>query len=231
MFYITGDTHGSFSHIRRFAREGGLGEGDTIVSLGDTNLNYHGDERDEKAKRKLAALPFALLSLRGNHDRNPLEVSGMETHPWNGGTVRCEPAYPNILYAVDGSVFDFDGMTAVTIGGAYSIDREYRLENGYAWFADEQLGDEEKHAVETALEACGWSVDCVLSHTCPKKYLPREALFDSVDQSTVDDSTEAWLDELEDRLTYRKWYCGHFHIDKAVDRMRFLYRTIEALRA
>ncbi|WP_139653477.1 metallophosphoesterase [Raoultibacter phocaeensis] len=229
MFYVTGDTHGSFSHIRRFARSRDLGTSDTIVSLGDTSLNYHGDERDDKAKRKLAALPFTLLSLRGNHDRNPLEVDGMETHPWNGGTVQCEPAYPNILYAVDGSVFDFEGLSVAAIGGAYSVDRGYRLENGYTWFADEQLDDEQKRTVEAALEARGWAVDCVLTHTCPKKYLPHEALFDTIDQSTVDDSTEAWLDILEERLTYRRWYCGHFHIDKTVDRMRFLYRTIEAL--
>lgn len=67
----------------------------------------------------------------------------------------------------------------------------------------------------------------VLSHTCPAKYTPTEAYFSGIDQSKVDKSTENWLDTIEDRLTYRRWYCGHWHISKHIDRIHFLFNDVE----
>ncbi|MDO4851260.1 MAG: hypothetical protein Q4A93_05300 [Actinomycetota bacterium] len=45
----------------------------------------------------------------------------------------------------------------------------------------------------------------------------------------VDTSTEVWLDRIERRLDYKKWYCGHWHIEKSIDRMRFMYNDFEPL--
>ena len=83
--------------------------------------------------------------------------------------------------------------------------------------------------MEKALENRGWEVDVVLSHTCPLRYEPVEAFLPVVDQSSVDKSTERWLGEIESRLTYRRWYCGHYHIGKRVDRLRFLYNDFDRL--
>ena len=52
-------------------------------------------------------------------------------------------------------------------------------------------------------------------------------LLSSVDQSQVDKSTEEWLDTIEGRLDYRKWYCGHYHTDKKVDRITIMFEGIE----
>ena len=49
-----------------------------------------------------------------------------------------------------------------------------------------------------------------------------------IDQSTVDDSTERWLDEIEKKADYEAWFCGHWHTDKRIDRMHFLYNSFEA---
>ena len=49
-----------------------------------------------------------------------------------------------------------------------------------------------------------------------------------VDQSTVDNSTEIWLDQIEEAINYKAWYCGHWHTDKRIDRIHFLYRTFES---
>ena len=50
----------------------------------------------------------------------------------------------------------------------------------------------------------------------------------TIDQSAVDYSTEEWLDKIEDSLDYRAWYCGHWHTDKRVDRIHFLYHGFES---
>ena len=97
------------------------------------------------------------------------------------------------------------------------------------WFADEQPSAEIKAAVEARLEREGWQIDAVFSHTCPYKYRPTEMFLPGVDQSGVDSSTEEWLDRIEDRLDYKRWYCGHWHTDKAIDKLRFLFHVVEPL--
>ena len=112
------------------------------------------------------------------------------------------------------------------LGGAYSVDKPYRLMRGWSWFEDEQPSDEIKADAQRRLDELDWKVDLVLSHTCPAEYIPHEAMMSFVDQSTVDRSTEDWLDGIEDRLQYDAWYCGHWHINKRIDRMHFLFHEL-----
>ena len=147
---------------------------------------------------------------------------------WHGGQVFTEDRYPNILFAKDGEIYDLDGQKAIAIGGAYSIDKAWRVE-GRSWWPDEQPSEEIKSRVEQSLENCSWSIDIVLSHTTPLKYEPTEVFIRGVDQSKVDKSTEIWLDGIEDRLTYRKWYCGHYHTEKKIDRLQIMFNDYAAL--
>ena len=50
-----------------------------------------------------------------------------------------------------------------------------------------------------------------------------------IDQSTVDKTTEDWLDEIEASTDYRKWYCGHYHTRKRIDRMQFMFEDYDVL--
>lgn len=140
-----------------------------------------------------------------------------------------EEEYPNLLFAKDGEVYDLDGKKAIVMGGAYSVDKWYRLQCDLNWFPDEQPSDEIKARVEQKLDELDWKVDVVLSHTCPERYIPREAFLSGVDQSTVDNSTEEWLGRIEQKLTYQSWYCGHWHIDKRIDKMHFLFESFDVL--
>lgn len=68
-------------------------------------------------------------------------------------------------------------------------------------------------------------VNVVLSHAVPLKYEPMEMFMTGVDQSKVDKSTEVWLDGIEDKLDYGKWYCGHYHAEKKIDRMEIMFEN------
>lgn len=72
-------------------------------------------------------------------------------------------------------------------------------------------------------------VDVVFSHTCPYKYVPTECFLPGIDQSTVDNSTEHWLDSIEEMLDYKAWYLGHWHINKRIDKFHFLMHDVEML--
>lgn len=230
MIYVTGDTHGSYSRIAAFCNEQHLGVDDVIIVLGDTGLNYYGDERDVKKKRKVSTQVSATLAfIHGNHDLRPETISSYEKLKWKGGMVYQEQEFLNLVFLKDGELFELDGQKVMVAGGAYSVDKAYRLQQGYKWFADEQPSPEIKAQVEDKLAQNDWVVDVMLTHTCPLKYEPKEALFASIDQRKVDKSTEQWLDTLEDRLVYKRWFCGHFHIDKRIDKISFLFKDIVAL--
>ena len=68
----------------------------------------------------------------------------------------------------------------------------------------------------------------LLTHTCPLKYEPREWFLRGLDQSEVDKSTEKWLGEIEKRLIYKKWYCGHYHGSKKIDGFQFMFLDFDS---
>lgn len=227
MIYITGDVHGFFGRVHRFAREYKTTEDDILIILGDAGINYWGNPKDKKLKNRLKGLNLTLLCVHGNHEMRPETLESYHEHTWRGGAVYVEEAYPRLLFARDGSIFNLDGKDTLVIGGAYSVDKYWRIEDGRAWFADEQPSDKIKQHVELQLDACGWKVDTVLSHTCPYGARPLEAFLPSIDQATVDNSTELWLQTIADRLTFKHWYFGHFHYDKTDGPYRALFKTVE----
>ena len=83
--------------------------------------------------------------------------------------------------------------------------------------------------VEAALERLNWKIDTVLTHTCPIKFTPTEAMFPGLDQSKIDKTTEQWLDTIEDRLDYNHWFCGHWHINKHAGKLHFLMEDYEII--
>ena len=222
MIYYTGDTHGEVGKLQNFIDRFRLTSEDTIVILGDAGWNYYIGKRDFLTKTALLHMGPTIFSIHGNHEERPSNLSFYHEQEWHGGIVYVEDEFPNILFAKDGEVYDLDGHSAIAIGGAYSVDKYYRLLHGYKWFPNEQPDDIIKAKVEEKLESLHWDIDLVLSHTCPQKFVPAEAFLPFVDQSTVDRSTEEWLDTIEDRLTYRHWLCGHWHIDKVIGKFRFI---------
>ena len=227
MIYITGDIHGDPWRVVKLCRIVSPTPDDVIVLLGDVGANYYGEKKDTPVKAMLDMNDVKILCIHGNHEQRPWKVDGYKLTEWRGGKVWVQEDFPNLLFAKDGEIFDLEGHKCIVIGGAYSVDKFYRLECGYGWWEDEQPSDEIKAYVEKQLSTN--EVDIVLSHTCPFKYEPREAFLSGIDQSQVDDSTERWLDTIEERLDYKAWYCGHWHINKRIDRIRFLYDGIEML--
>jgi len=226
MIYFTGDIHGSGFEIVKFCERYDLTATDTVVLLGDVGANFYLDERDRKLKVALSILKPTVFCIHGNHEIRPANIPSYITKDWNGGTVWYEEAFPNILFAKDGDIYLLEGITYLVIGGAYSVDKFYRLSRGYGWWEDEQPSDTIKEYVEKQIAEKHF--DVILSHTCPFKYEPKEMFISMINQSTVDTSTEQWLDKIEETAKYEAWLCGHWHIDKRIDKMHFLFHSFES---
>lgn len=231
MVYVTGDTHGSFARVEYFCRRFRTSRDDILIILGDAGINFSGGFHDQMKKEFLEQLPITIFAIHGNHEQRPGTISTYKEQIWHGGSVYYEENYPSILFARDGEIYNFNDKKTIAIGGAYSVDKAYRLARGYGWWPDEQPSDEIKTYVESNLEKIEWKVDVVLSHTTPLKYEPVEVFFSGVDQSKVDKTTERWLDDIENKLTYEKWYCGHYHTEKKIDKLEIMFENFDAFNS
>lgn len=99
---------------------------------------------------------------------------------WNGGKVLYQEQFPKILFPVDGEIFDLNGLKCLVAGGAYSVDKYYRLQHGGKWFEDEQPSDAIK--IKVMEQVLNKHIDVIFSHTCPEKYIPTECFLSGIDQ-------------------------------------------------
>lgn len=230
MIYVTGDTHGQFKKIKEFCKKFDTTIDDIMIILGDVGINYHGNSKDLNTKSYVKKLSITLFCIQGNHEMRPHHISSYKIIDYMGGKAYQDEKYPNIIFAIDGEVYNFNGLKTVVCGGAYSVDKNYRIATGLKWFSDEQPNAEIKAKVENTLTENDWDIDIFLSHTCPLNYIPTEMFLSTIDQSTVDKSTEIWLQEIEDKLNYKAWYCGHYHTNKNIDKIHFLFEDIKELK-
>lgn len=245
-FFITGDKHRRFDKVKEFCREMNTRRKDVLIILGDTGFNYYDDKRDDELKKEISQLNITLFCLHGNKENRPQNVGTYGIRSFCGGKVYYEPKYPNIYFAIDGEIYTFEGKKYMIVGGAHSVDKMRCLEEGTPFWYDEMPDDTVKEAVEARLLAEGNQIYGMMTHTCPIDYLPTE-MFMSTRQNAsikrkprkakskklfkpdIDRSTEIWLGELEKKLDFEVWFCGHYHIDKQIDKIHMMCHDIRPL--
>ena len=211
-----------------------------IIILGDAGINFYLNKSDKKNKRQINDKGYLIYCVRGNHEERPENISTMKFiyDQEVGNWVYMEEDYPNIRYLADGGIYMFKGYRCLAIGGAYSVDKWYRLQRAGAqgstfsgWFEDELLTQDEMEALFSALK--DQNVDFVFTHTCPHSVEPTDLFLDCVDQSTVDKSMEYWLEDLSHTLGWKIWCFGHFHADRIekprMEQFYYLYDEINTI--
>lgn len=223
---ITGDTHGDMSRFSRLSVEDP--NATAVIILGDAGCNYYKNKKDDRTKQALLDTNMTFYLVRGNHEDRPENITGMISvyDEEVQGEVFMEEAFPAIKYLKDGGIYVINGHKTLVIGGAYSVDKWYRLGMGYQWFPQEQLTTDEMATIETNIK--GQHFDFVLSHTCPISWEPVDLFLRGIDQSSVDKSMEQWLDNLKDKIDWTVWLFGHYHADR-LERpgVEMFYREIE----
>mgnify|MGYP000003545190 FL=1 len=245
-FFITGDKHRRFDRVKEFCREVNTRPKDVLIILGDTGFNYYDDKRDDELKKEISQLPVTLFCLHGNKENRPQNVGTYGIRDFCGGKVYYEPKYPNLLFAIDGCIYTFEGRKYMVVGGAHSVDKLRCLEEGTPFWQDEMPDDATKEKVEEGLKKEGNKIYGMLTHTCPIDYLPTETFLSTRQNATIrrkprkakskklfrpdiDRSTEIWLGEVEKKLDYEIWFCGHYHVDKPIDKICMMHRKIRPL--
>ena len=225
MVYITGDTHRDFSRLYKLEEN----NDDMLIVLGDAGINYYLNEEDIRYKEYLKKFKLRLFCIRGNHEERPENIKTYKEINLFAGIMYQEKNYPNLLFFKDSEIYTILNKKVLVIGGAFSVNKDLMIERGYKWFKDEQPSELIKKQTLNNLKENNYQVDYILSHTCPYKYLPYEMFYVGVNQDKVDQSTEKFLDLIEELTDYHKWYCGHFHTDKVVDKINFMFEGYKTL--
>lgn len=236
--FATGDTHHDFSRLyeaQSAPNPYGPQEGDYLIVCGDFGGVWSGGEEDDADLDRLAALPYTILWVDGNHENYDL----LEKYPvreWHGGKV--QEIRPNVLHLMRGQVFDIDGSRFFTMGGASSHDvrdgildptapgfmEEFRRlyarhalfrVNHLSWWKQELPSEEEYAEARRNLEANDWKVDFIVTHCAPTSIHRQLVGYDG-------DALTDFLDEVREKTDYAYWLFGHYHADGAIDRNHVL---------
>ena len=213
-FIITGDTHGTLDIgkvVTYFAgREDEFSEDDYLIICGDVGACGFSASVEAEARRIFRNLPVTVLFVDGNHE-NFEQLNGYPVEEWKGGKVHF--IENNLIHLMRGQVFDIDGTTFFTFGGAHSIDRAFRAE-GVSWFPEEIPNYEEYEEGLANLEAHGNAVDYILTHTAPYDVAGAMGYGDYAEE---EGALRKYLQQIADEVEFKDWYFGHFHEDCDVE--------------
>lgn len=213
MIYVTGDTHCPIDidklEPEQFTEGLGLCKDDYVIICGDAGFCWWGrDDIDREWQQWCQRRTWTTLFIDGNHE-NHSKLAAMRKTCWNGGEVHR--INDSLIHLMRGQVYDIDGKTIFTMGGGTSIDKDRRLPYR-SWWPEEMPGTDEYKTAIRNLSSHDWKVDYVLTHEAPSSLLGKmEAGFRY-------DGLTAFLERVDRKLEYKKWYFGHYHVDMILDR-------------
>lgn len=209
MIYVTGDTHGleDFYKLHIFAgQHPELTKDDYVIIAGDFG-GVWSEQTLTESLRYYTHLPFTVLFVDGNHENFDM-INAYPVETWKGGKVH--KIKPDVIHLMRGQVFEIEGKTIFTFGGATSIDKMYRTE-GRSWWRQELPTYEELDEGVANLKRYGNKVDYIITHSCPERAFAYPAISKNVIKFNCPEVQ--MLSYIDDIASFGHWYFGHFHTD------------------
>jgi len=237
MIYITGDCHSDFRRFntKNFPEQKDMTKDDYVIICGDFGGVWNRDEESPQEAFNMDWLedkPFTTLFVDGNHE-NFDRLNSYPVEEWNGGKVHR--IRKSVIHLMRGQVFELEGKTFFTFGGASShdidggildinnpdyhkkrkkLDREwipYRI-NHISWWERELPNEEEMVEGVHNLETHGNNVDYIVTHCCASS---SQAILSGGKYKT--DIATNYLEQIKRNVKYKKWFFGHYHDNKMVN--------------
>lgn len=226
MIYVTGDTHGNIDFFKLLVfcdNNPNLSRSDYLIVAGD----WGGLWSEDKLGITLTPyknLPFTILFVDGNHENFDM----LEKYPVKemfGGKVHiiCD----NVIHLMRGQIYEIEGNSIFTFGGASSVDKAIRVE-GKSWWPQEMPSEFEFHSAVRNLEKYANTVDYIITHACDERSFYYPPLLMGTYKKPS--SENAMLSYFEENVKYKHWYFGHYHLDGDLrDNKSALYHSIVKL--
>lgn len=237
MIYVTGDCHQNFEKLNMssFPEQKEMTKNDYMIICGDFGAVWNKDQESKQETWILDWLevdkPFTTLFVDGNHE-NFDRLYKYPVEEWHGGKVH--KIRPSVIHLMRGQVFDIDGVSIFSFGGAQSHDISggildpkdpkfklkrdsldmnyisYRI-NHISWWKEELPSEEEMEEGRRNLEKHNNEVDFIVTHCCASS---TQTLLGRGFYKT--DIETAYFEELKQKVKFKKWFFGHYHDNKNV---------------
>lgn len=218
-----GDIHGNFSLIHQYVKNYDIKDAH-IIQVGDFGVGFALLDKERRALGMFHDLfvknNVIVWAIRGNHDFKPY----FDNDPFGFSNIRLVPDY---------TVLELEGKKILCVGGAVSVDREWRYTGaqrrgefdvvpGQSWWRDEIFVLEKEKVVDLK------GINIVVTHTCPSYCPPDNTFgFGSFVEGIIRDTGDVGLktdlnverQAMNDLFHYLKingnnidnHYYGHFH--------------------
>lgn len=225
MIFITGDLHGA-NNLWRFDEEHfpiqkELTKNDYVIILGDFGIPWSNPQSDRfnyelKKLDELNNKPFTTLFIDGNHENFSNLESFSEINMFGSKVGKIKDS---IFHLKRGNIYIIENLKFFTFGGALSIDKSYRIPY-YSWWPQELPSKEEIDNAFYNLDKNNYKVDYILTHTLCESLLSK--IFDKDLICHIHDPTQDFLDIINNKVKFNKWFFGHFHFNKIIDNKYYL---------
>lgn len=223
--FICGDTHATISWAKLNSKNFPIGKeltkDDYVIVCGDFGAIWDGGKQDKYILDWYESKPWTTLFVDGNHENHDM-LDSYPVSEWHGGKVHF--IRPSVIHLMRGQIFEINGRTFFTMGGAQSTDKWARKE-GVSWWAREMPSDEEYDEAIKNLECVGQKVDFIISH-CASDSVEKKIVYDPWHNKLTN-----FFEVISSTIEYTWWFCGHYHTDIHLDEysISILYNDIMEL--
>ncbi|MBR6666356.1 MAG: metallophosphoesterase [Lachnospiraceae bacterium] len=222
MLYIMGDLHGKFEQFssRIYQANIQLSSNDIIIVCGDFGFIYDDAVKRKQGLEQLKALECEVLFVCGNHE-NFVEINKCEIVNRYGGPMH--KISNNIYHMIRGNIYTICGSSFFAFGGAYSNPNQQPK----VWQSQEIPSREEIAYGKNSLLKRKKVVDYIVTHAAPNEIIWELGIVPFY-SNTCFTNFLSWI--LND-IQFKHWFCGHYHIDKRMQKYNFsvLYDNIAKL--
>jgi len=192
---VIGDVHASQYDLNEIIK---LHNPSIILATGDYGYwaNIKFDNPFPYPKNKKTKVFFC----DGNHEYHPglIKLTKNKKSPVK--------LHNNVFYMPRGSVLKINNYNILFMGGADSIDKEYRTV-GYDWFEEELITNNDMLNLP---DSNSTNIDIVISHTCPIEFDPMIPYNDYRYQK-YNDPSRKFLSDILHIYKPKQWFFGHWH--------------------
>lgn len=254
--FVTGDMHGMIEDLsmRNFPAQKEMNKFDYVIICGDFGFIWSKEETKEEKYLLdwLNTRNFTVLFVDGNHEN----YDRLETYPiseWNGGKVQF--IRPSVIHLMRGQVYEIEGKTFATMGGAPSHD----IDDGIFYPEDYVDRDELNSAIRKLIISKGgyrnayfrvkgldwWEQEIPTSAEWNEfmrnlsKYdfkvdfvLTHEAPASVIPFISPFEPTDMskQLEDIRAQLTYGQWYFAHYHQDRRInEKDNVIYHNVQRI--
>ena len=215
--FITGDTHQSLDinklNSKNFPLNSILTKDDILIICGDWGCIWDGSGEDKYWQNWYEKKNFTTFVVLGNHENYDL-IQNYPIVQFCGG--RARKVSDSVYLEIRGEVYNFNGKTFLSFGGADSTDKHLRKE-GESWWSGERITEEDLENARRNVKKYDY-IDYVITHTGGSE-INRFIGFETSESDKI-------LDQILSEIKYGTHYCGHYHVDLYYLNHRIIYDDV-----